>query len=155
MRKILFVFFLVFSSSVFAQIGVSLYPINNTIGVKTSHLKPLSFELRMSFDVSHSTADVLYMFQPEANLIYRFRKEERVNFYSGISGGYGVNNANGNYSCASILIGVEAFPIVSFNNLTLTAEIDVGSKFFTGYQTFKLRGFIGVSYYFSKRNKNE
>ncbi len=155
MKKLIFIFFIVFSTSVFAQIGVSLYPINNTIGIKTSHLKSLSFELRMNFDISRSTADVLYMFQPEANLIYRFRKEERVTFYSGIAGGHGINNANGNYNSASFLLGIELFPIVSVHNLSLTAELDLGAKFFTGYQTYKMTGLIGISYYFSKSGKNE
>ena len=88
-------------------------------------------------------------------LIYRFRREKGVNFYSGIASGYGINNANGNYTSTSVLLGVELFPIVSAPNLSITAELDPGAKFFTGYQTFKMKGIIGVSYYFSKTRKNE
>lgn len=155
MKKIIFIFLTVFSASAFAQIGVSLYPLNNTIGIKTSPQKKLSAELRMSFDVSHSTADLLYIFQPEINLIYRVKKEEDMSFYSGIASGYGINNANGNFVSAAFLIGIELFPIKSMQNLSITAELDPTAKFFTGYQTFKLNGLIGISYYFSKCSKND
>jgi len=154
MKKSILVFFILFPTSIFAQIGISLYPINNTIGIKTTPLKTLSLELRMSFDVSHSTADVLYILQPEVNFIYRICKDEKVNFYSGIGGGYGLNNANGNFTNASFLLGLEFYPVAAMRNFTLTAELDPTANFFAGYQTYKMKGLIGITYYFSKiKNK--
>jgi len=151
MKKSILVFFILFSTSTFAQIGISLYPINNTLGIKTSNLKSFSCELRMSFDVSRSTADVVYILQPEANFIYRIRKEEVVNFYSGIGGSYGLNNANGNFASTSILLGIEFYPIASMHNFTITAELDPKAIFFNGYQVFKMTGLIGVTFYFTKK----
>jgi hypothetical protein len=133
-----------------AQVGVALYPVNNSIGFKTSNLKPVSAELRLNYDVSHSTADLLYIFQPEANFIYRIKREERINFYAGLGGGYGLNSANGNFKSASLLLGIEFFPIPGMKNFTLTAELDPNAKFYTGYETYKMTGLIGISYYFSK-----
>jgi|GEM_PF-6272169 len=158
MKRIVLIVFILISVSVFGQVGISLYPLNNTVGFKTSNLKPISFEMRMGFDISHSTTDFLYILQPSANLVYHIHNEENVNFYSGIGGGCGLNNANGNSISASVLLGVEFYPIITMRNLNFTAELDPDAQFYIGYQTFKMMGLIGFSYYFSKpekKTKNE
>jgi len=152
MKKTIVTFCILCSTIVYSQIGICFYPINNTLGIKTSNLKSLSFEMRMSYGASNSTADILYIIQPEANFIYRIRKEERVNFYSGLGGGYTINNANGNFISSSILLGCEFYPMINMKNFNITAEIDPGARFFEGYQTLKLSGWLGLTYYFSKRS---
>lgn len=153
MNRFFLILFIFCWISISAQIGVSVYPLNNTIGFKTSNQKAVSFELRTSFDISRSTADVVYVVQPEANVIYRIHKQDMVTFYTGIGGGYSMNNVNGNCSIANLLLGIEFYPKASNQNFNLIAELDPNAKFYNGYQTFKMSGLIGVSYYFAKSAK--
>lgn len=157
MNKIFITCFFLLSFTAKAQVGVSIYPFNNTLGVSISKISPeksavtlRTLELRSGFEFSLADEATISSLQPELAGFFKINSSGSVSFMSGIGMSAGFYSDVNDYWGVFVPLRINIIPrsILSGSSLHLNIEGDLLYRKFTGYTTFSIRPLVGVTYYF-------
>ena len=155
MKKIILTAFCLLSIAARSQVGVSLYPWNNTIGIRSSMERLFAFELRSGFYLSHTKPSTTYQITPQILFTNRVASAGPVNLRIGLSFGLSFNNPTENSFFMGLPLAINVYPIKDNEHFSITAELGGFSAFYRSQQELSLRGLIGINFFIYNNLKHD
>ena len=138
-----------------AQIGMSVYPWNNTFGFRSTFERQAGFELRSGFYLSHTSPKSSYKIDPQLILSYRVASAGPVSMRLGLSFGVTFNAPSENSFSMGLPLTLALYPIKDNEHFAVTAEIGGYSSFYRSQQELSMRGMIGFHFFIYNNLKHD
>jgi hypothetical protein len=155
LRNALVFFLLLFGIFAKAQIGVCVYPFNNTLGFRSTFERQASFEVRSGFYFTHDTAGSRAKIDPHLILSYRLASAGPVSLRLGFAFGLNINAPADNSFFMGLPLTMAMYPIKDNEHFALTAEVGGYSGFYHHQQELYLRGLFGFHFFIYNNLKHD
>jgi hypothetical protein len=154
-RSLLLFALLVSGISSYCQVGLSLYPLNNAIGLRTSIERNFSAEGRLSYDLNRGPGFRYYQFHPQLIFTSRIASAPQVDVRVGLGIGYFWKDPEENSVTGTLPVSFQFFPVKDNNHFCIHLEGRFNAQLYSNYLELVFRGVVGASFFINDRRHKE